>query len=83
MDAVVLDEGAVVVAVPGAVVVVGVGTVVVVDGELPPLSWGPSTQTMTAVNTRMATPVSTAIVTSRRSRLGRYVDAERRDGLIA
>jgi hypothetical protein len=64
--------GAVVVSdVAGAVVVAAAGTVVVVGELSPPLSWGPSTQTMTAVNTTMARPVSTAVVTSRRSRFGR------------
>jgi hypothetical protein len=53
----------------GAVVVAGD---VVVDGELlPPLSCGPRIQTIRTVNRTIPTPVATAIVTSRRSRLGR------------
>jgi hypothetical protein len=57
---------------PAGVVVVAAAGVVVVDGELlPPLSCGPRIQTIRTVNRTMATPVATAIVTSRRSRLGR------------
>jgi hypothetical protein len=67
----VVDAGAVVEPVAGAVVDVAAGAVVV-EGELsPPSSWGPRTQTISAVNRMIATPVRTAIVTSRRSRRGR------------
>jgi hypothetical protein len=86
VPAVSLEAGVVVpvvsVEAPGAVEparVVGV----VVDGVLLPLSWGPRAHTMIAVNKRMATPVNTAMVTSRRSRFGRYVALDRRPGVIA
>jgi hypothetical protein len=67
-----VDAGVVVADVSGAVVAAA-GAVVVVELPPPllPLSCGPSTQTMSAVNRTIATPVATAIVTSRRSRLGR------------
>jgi hypothetical protein len=67
------DDGVVgVVDPPAGTVVVAAAGVVVVDGELlPPLSCGPRIQTISTVNRTIATPVATAIVTSRRSRLGR------------
>jgi hypothetical protein len=51
----------------GFVVVVEIGAVMVGVLDVP-LSWGPRTQIITAVNTTIAADAATAMTTSRRSR---------------